>query len=357
VKLTEERTMPGSGDIVWFKPNFSQSIETAVADRVFDVDMLCAIACQETGSIWSILRRKPGLDAARIAALCCGDTLDADKGRRAFPRKKADLVAVADGPRMFEIARAALLAMAEYVPGYEFARTNPRKFAHGFGIFQYDLQFFLSNPTFFLERKYESFDLSLAHAIGELRSALRKLGWQGRASITDLEFCHVAIAYNTGGFNPAKGLRQGHFDGKRFYGESIRDFLALARATSSEVDQAKGRITLGSASLEAGRPSATGPAFEVVISGGMARLRDAPKISQPKSANVGAELPDGQVFLGIHRQRRKWFHRGGDNSWRHTLQWIRCREAVVTPQDCLHRCSRCRIDLSCWFWAAASDRR
>ena len=51
-------------------------------------------------------------------------------------------------------------------------------------------------------------------------------------SFTDLEMCAVAIAYNTGGFNPAKGLRQGHFDGSRFYGEQILDFTRLSRSVA-----------------------------------------------------------------------------------------------------------------------------
>lgn len=44
--------------------------------------------------------------------------------------------------------------------------------------------------------------------------------------------CAVAIAYKTGGFNPAKGLRQGHFDGSRFYGEQILDFTRLSRSVA-----------------------------------------------------------------------------------------------------------------------------
>ena len=40
----------------------------------------------------------------------------------------------------------------------------------------------------------------------------------------------VAIAYNTGRFNPAKGLKQGYFDGTKFYGENFFGFLQLAHS-------------------------------------------------------------------------------------------------------------------------------
>jgi hypothetical protein len=47
-----------------------------------------------------------------------------------------------------------------------------------------------------------------------------------------MEMCAVAIAYNTGGFNPAKGLKQGHFDGTHFYGEQIFDFIRLSHTVA-----------------------------------------------------------------------------------------------------------------------------
>lgn len=222
--------MPNASDISWFKAQFGETIATAVRGTPFDVDMLTALACQETGEIWSHLRRKPGMTPERVAALCCGDTLDADRGRRAFPRFKEDLVAAPNGAAMFAIARKALLDMAEFVPAYAFARDRPKKFAHGFGVFQYDLQFFLTNPDYFLQRRYEDFPQSLGRALAELKSGLRRLGLQDRAAISDTEFCHVAICYNTGGFTPSRGLRQGHRVDGVFYGERIRDLLVKVRA-------------------------------------------------------------------------------------------------------------------------------
>src|SRR4051812_39733253 len=86
--------VPTAADISWFKQNFGAEAAPALAGTPFDLDMLVAIACQETGHVWGLLRRK-SFAKERILALCVGDTLDAngDKGRRAFPQTKADLVA------------------------------------------------------------------------------------------------------------------------------------------------------------------------------------------------------------------------------------------------------------------------
>ena len=110
--------------------------------------------------------------------------------------------------------------MAKFIPGFAAVAKKPHKFCHGYGIFQYDLQFFLVDPDFFLEKRWASFDASLGKAMGELKSKRQKIGLGEKATLTDLEMVAIAIAYNTGGFKPAKGLKQGHFDGTRFYGEA-----------------------------------------------------------------------------------------------------------------------------------------
>jgi len=49
----------------------------------------------------------------QILELCVGDTLD--RGRRAFPKTKAEFVAVPNGQTMFQIARKALVSMAAHI--------------------------------------------------------------------------------------------------------------------------------------------------------------------------------------------------------------------------------------------------
>jgi Bacterial SH3 domain len=238
--------MPRADDIRWFKQHFGSEIEAALTGTPFDLDMIVAIACQETGYIWSILRKK-GLSLERVAALCVGDTIDyrgPRRGRQAFPRNKDALVAARNGARMFEIARKALEDMSAHVPGYEDAVANPKKFCHGFGVFQRDLQFFKDDPDYFLEKRYESFGNTLAHCLAELQRGLRKLGFESRTSLTDLEFAMVAIAYNTGGYNRSKGLKQGHFDGTKYYGERIDEYLKLSRTVDAGTRLAPGRYVV-----------------------------------------------------------------------------------------------------------------
>ena len=53
--------------------------------------------------------------------------------------------------------------MAKYIPDYTAVAKRPNKFCHGFGVFQYDLQFFKTNPQFFLQQKYGDLE-TLANA-------------------------------------------------------------------------------------------------------------------------------------------------------------------------------------------------
>ena len=222
--------MPNVEDIRWFKEQFHTEIESAVARTPFDLDMLTALACQETGEVWPILRKKPELSLAQIVELCVGDTLDRKK---AFPTTKADLVAAPNGQAMFQIARKALVDMAAHIKSYRAAARNPNKFVHGFGIWQYDLQFFKTDPQYFLEKRYAMLSETLKKALGELSDALKKRGFQNKQSLTDREMAEVAIVYNTGGFNPAKGLKQGfRNDDGRFYGEEIFDFIRMSRTVA-----------------------------------------------------------------------------------------------------------------------------
>lgn len=221
--------MPTKEGIRWFKQQFKDEIEAAVQGTPYTLDMLTAIACQETGYIWNTLRKKMG--TADVLRLCVGDTLDAPN-RSAFPKNRAELLAKPNGQAMFDIARAALVEMAQHITSYAGAAAKPHKFCRGFGIFQYDLQFFLVDPDYFLQRRYADFSACLSRAVGELKSKQKRIGWEAKTSLTDYEMACVAIAYNTGGFKPAKGLKQGHQSGGKFYGEAVFDFIKLAETVS-----------------------------------------------------------------------------------------------------------------------------
>jgi len=293
--------MPTADDIRWFKEQFHEEIEAATAGTLFDLDMLTALACQETGEIWPILRKDRNLSKAQIVALCVGDTLDEDKGRRAFPRNKAALVAAPNGQAMFDTAHQALVDMAVHIPSYRAAARNANKFVHGYGVWQFDLQFFKTEPKYFLEKRYEKLEATLGKAIGELKEALKKIGFDGKPSLDDKEMAFVAIAYNTGGFKPSKGLKQGFFDGTLFYGEAIFRFIRLARTVA--VPGGTPAIpppSPGNAIVPLPTPvEATGRAFHVDTQLSPLRLRSEPKISKPSGKNVIANLPDGHPVRAV----------------------------------------------------------
>src|SRR5262249_41490469 len=223
--------MPNRDDMRWFKQQFCEGIEAALQGSPFTLDMLTAVASQEPGEIWPILRRRE-VSVDRILELCVGDSLDAPN-RSAFPRTKADLLGKPDGGQMFAIARQALEDMAQFIPGYAKVVKNKDKFCHGYGIFQYDIQFFLKDPDYFLQRRYRDFAACAAKCVGELRAAARRINMDGRDALTDLEMAAVAIAYNTGGYKPKQGLKQGYKDAEgRFYGENFFDFLRQSKTVS-----------------------------------------------------------------------------------------------------------------------------
>lgn len=297
--------MPTADAIRWFKTQFQTRIEAATEGTPFTVDLLTAIACQETGHIWNTLRRHLSTD--EVLALCVGDTLDADRGRRAFPRTRDELIAEPDGQQMFEIARKALVDMARFIPGFRGAASNPNKFCHGFGIFQYDLQFFRVDPDFFLRQRYADFDASLSKAMSELTSKQRKIGLGDRVALTDLEMVAVAIAYNTGGFRPGKGLKQGHFDGTRHYGEAVFDFLELSRAV--RVDSSLAAPASDDSSVPARTEvAAKGPFFRVDVFDSRLNMRREPHIPTVNAtSNVIAKLPDGLIVRAVTGKEENGF--------------------------------------------------
>lgn len=287
--------MPTANDMRWFKEQFHDKINTALAGTPYSLDFMTALACQETGEIWPILRRRPELTVDRILQLCVGDTLDSDRGRRAFPQDKAQLVAAPNGQRMFDIAREALVDMAQFIPSYRGAASKPNKFCHGFGIFQYDLQFFRhEDPDYFLNKRYEDFDACLGKALQELDSANGRIHFQNKATLTDREMAFVAIAYNTGGFKPEKGLKQGFRPaGGLFYGEQILQFIELSKTV--QVNGATAGTTNSGTS--------NGTQYRVTVNTDPLRVRSDPsKDPNNPTANVIARLPNGQVVRAITNQ-------------------------------------------------------
>ena len=285
--------------IAWFKKNFGPKLGKAVAGTPFSADMVTAISYQETGYIWSALVDKQ-LSLQKILELCVGDTLDAPN-RNAFPKNKAELLAAPSGQEMFRIARQALVDMAQYTPGYQKAVRNPDKFCHGYGIFQYDIQFFKDDPAFFLQKKWADIAACIGKVIVELRQAMQRQGWANKTALTDTEKVYVAIVYNCGRANPALGFKQGHrSDDGRFYGENVFEFLRIAQSISI---RPRGKLIARPIQTAAPLPSptpvdVTEDVYEVDVRETTLSLRSEPRID-PRNprANVIGQLPAGQMVV------------------------------------------------------------
>lgn len=220
--------MSAKNSIAWFKTTFSTEIAAAISGTPFCENLLAAIAYQETGYLWGKLIATSS--TKQILEVCVGDTIDSPR-RSAFPKNKTELIAHQDGDKMFRIARQALENVAAKTGQYVSAANNPKKFCRGFGIFQYDLQFFKTDPSYFLDKEWCSFDACLAKCMNELKTKLKKVFGSGKTTLTDLEKAHVAIAYNTGGFKKEKGLKQGHKNSEgEYYGQLVYEFYKLAKS-------------------------------------------------------------------------------------------------------------------------------
>jgi hypothetical protein len=216
----------------WFKQQFGPVITPALQGTPFSLDMATAIAVQETyGDCWGRLYQTKTV--ADVLKLCVGDTLDYPN-RDAFPKNKADLVQTAVGQQMFPIAHQALLNIAQYNSSYAGAAKNPDKFCHGYGIFQYDIQFLQSDSSFCLQYGWYDFGQCLTRLVKELNAALKRAYGSNKTSLTDDEMMYVAIAYNAGHVVVGGGPKQGYKDGGGvYYGQYFQKFLAMAHTVTA----------------------------------------------------------------------------------------------------------------------------
>jgi hypothetical protein len=201
---------------------------------------------------------------------------------------------------MFRIARQALVDMAQYSAGYQGPARNPNKFCHGFGIFQYDIQFFKEDPTFFLQRKWCDFGACTGILIAELREAMGRLRWSNRTSLSDTEKVYVAIAYNCGRADLSRGFKQGFPSDGRYYGENIFEYLRLAQQISvAPVPKIVPLPKETAAPLPPPTPvEFTEDVYQVDPRAPGVALLSKPRIIKRKpAANVIALLPAGQMMV------------------------------------------------------------
>lgn len=158
-----------------------------------------------------------------------------------------------------------------------------------------------------MQKQYADFGVCLNRCIGELTEAKKTIGWAGKTALIDYEMACLAIAYNTGRFNPARGLKQGYFDGAKFYGEYFFDFLRLSKTVSVNANVPGPQS--GHAPVPPPTPvSAQGKIYKVDVRQTPLRLRSEPKIDKANPrANVIGMLPDGHLVQAVSEQKTNGF--------------------------------------------------
>lgn len=239
--MTPKETKEMIDAIGWFKKQFGSDVQSALNGTLFTLDMLVAIALQETYVIWkNVYKTKPRNE---VLELCVGDTLDAvasepgehTRAAEAFPQSRKVLEDAPRGPEMFKIARDALLAASKVTHMFDKAVKNPDKFCHGFGLFQYDLQAFKTGDAdYFLKKQWVLFPVCLSKCVAVLK-AKKKEKYPDNVILSETEMAYVAVAYNWGSKRTDlnKDFRlQGHLsnDGRR-YGANFWDFMQLSKKT------------------------------------------------------------------------------------------------------------------------------
>lgn len=214
--------------MIWMNNTFGADIDAALTGTPIPKKLLIAIGIQETFYIWA--RMYKTATPEEVLSICVGDTLDYPRRASAWPKNRAELEQHPRGKAMFKVAREALEQLAKHSSGYVAPAKNPNKFCHGFGMFQYDIQFFRNGKAdedFFLNREWATWKGTLGRGVAELKGKLVELYGQNKNSLTHDESVYLGIAYNRGAVRTKKDkltkkFKQGHKDDNGvFYGEHI----------------------------------------------------------------------------------------------------------------------------------------
>jgi len=187
--------------MIWMKKNFGAKIDAGVKNTPITKELVFAIGIQETFYIWAKMYKTSTPED--VLAICVGDTIDFPKRSSAWPKNRAELEAAPKGKDMFKVARAALERIAKVNSGYKGAFKNPNKFCHGFGMFQYDIQFLRAEPDFFLSSRWATWEGTFGKGMVELKGAAAGL-FPGKAQLSHDELVFVGIAYNRGANSPPR---------------------------------------------------------------------------------------------------------------------------------------------------------
>lgn len=281
-------------EIAWFIDTFGERIDAAIQKTPFTLPMFAGIAYQETGYLWPRIRNHT-TDETSFLEACVGDIIGAPR-RTAFPTTPQKLKSEPNGDEMYRIARDALGILGKIAPEYAIYVKYEKRFCRGYGLFQYDLQFFKEDPNYFLTKGWTTFEGTFGKALSEATTKAKGLKLYGNRKLSITESTKVAIAYNRGSYNPARGWQQGHQnDQGEYYGELVNGYIKLAtRLIASKTPTSPG--------LNAGPDNSLGRYLVNARSGLV--LRSGPSIESTRLT----VLPEGEIVdvLGFAGTGHDW---------------------------------------------------
>ena len=168
----------------WMATNFGGAVDTAAAGNGVDSNLIYAIACQETASVWLgwIDKMAPDQVLARCVFDASGDAPGSD--RTAFPANTPEFRI-----RFGDTLTTQLIGEANATR--ELRGFTPKQWVYkGYGLFQYDLQNIQADADFFAGRKWGDiqsclerftrvFRAKVAGANGDLKAAVRAYNGAG----------------------------------------------------------------------------------------------------------------------------------------------------------------------------------
>lgn len=160
----------------WLLEHFEANITAAIEGTNFSVNLICAIACQETAQRWLLWVHK--YDHQTILQRCVFDASGdfPNTSRSAFPKNAAAFhdkygdeftdMLISEGNKM--------RAMPQ--PGNPDGYSSSHYLYKGYGIFQYDLQAVVNDEVFFRNKLWYNIDECCKRAVSELKSKQKKVG-------------------------------------------------------------------------------------------------------------------------------------------------------------------------------------
>ncbi len=147
----------------WMNTHFGEKFNAALIDSPFRKEILYAIVCQETAIYWQKWIEDHTPD--EILARCVFDANgDVNGTRKAFPKNTAAFV-----EKYGQVVANNLIEEANTTRKWR--GFDPKNWVYaGYGIFQYDIQFIVSDELFFTQKGWHSIDECIKRVMKELET-------------------------------------------------------------------------------------------------------------------------------------------------------------------------------------------